>query len=96
MIDKLIVPFKMEPANKNQAMSIESDCNKEKIPDDKVINPKSTLIIIGLLNLINKSRNTINENTKIEKYNLDTNSIKSCGVWIWGEYIIFYRLKSIK
>ncbi len=96
MIDKLIVPFKMEPAKKNQAMSIESVCIKEKIPEDKVINPNSTLIIIGLLNLINKSRNTINENTKIEKYNLDTNSIKSCGVWIWGEYIIFYRLKSIK
>jgi hypothetical protein len=77
-------------------MLIESVCIKEKIPEDKVINPNSTLIIIGLLNLINKSRNTINENTKIEKYNLDTNSIKSCGVWIWGEYIIFYRLKSIK
>jgi hypothetical protein len=77
-------------------MLIESVCNKDKIPEHKVINPKSTLIIIGLLNLINKSRNTINENTKIEKYNLDTNSIKSCGVWIWGEYIIFYRLKSIK
>jgi len=77
-------------------MSIESDCNKDKIPEHKVINASSTLIIIGLLNLINKSRNTINENTKIEKYNLDTNSIKSCGVWIWGEYIIFYRLKSIK
>jgi hypothetical protein len=77
-------------------MLIESVCIKERIPEDKVINPNSTLIIIGLLNLINKSRNTINENTKIEKYNLDTNSIKSCGVWIWGEYIIFYRLKSIK
>ncbi len=77
-------------------MLIESVCIKEKIPEDKVINPNSTLIIIGLLNLINKSRNTINENTKIEKYILDTNSIKSCGVWIWGEYIIFYRLKSIK
>jgi hypothetical protein len=80
MIDKLIVPFKMEPANKNQAMSIESDCNKEKIPDDKVINASSTLITIGLLNLINKSRNTINENTKIEKYSLDTNSIKIVGM----------------
>jgi hypothetical protein len=51
-------------------MSIESVCNKEKIPEDNVINAKSTLIIIGLLNLINKSKNTINENTKIEKYNL--------------------------
>jgi hypothetical protein len=80
MIDKLIVPFKMEPANKNQAMSIESVCNKEKIPDDKVINASSTLITIGLLNLINKSRNTINENTKIEKYSLDTNSIKIVGM----------------
>ena len=75
-------------------MSIESDCNKDKIPEHKVINPKSTLIIIGLLNLINKSRNTINENTKIEKYNLDTNSIKNCGVWIWGECIVLNRLNS--
>jgi hypothetical protein len=60
----------MEPAKKNHAMSIESVCNKEKIPEDNVITAKSTLIIIGLLNLINKSKNTINENTKIEKYNL--------------------------
>ncbi len=75
-------------------MLIESVCIKEKIPEDKVINPNSTLIIIGLLNLINKSRNTINENTKIEKYNLDTNSIKSFGVWIWGECIVLNRLNS--
>ena len=75
-------------------MLIESVCIKEKIPEDKVINPNSTLIIIGLLNLINKSRNTINENTKIEKYSLDTNSIKSFGVWIWGECIVLNRLNS--
>ena len=60
-------------------MYIGNVCNKEKTPEDKVINPNSTLIIIGLLNLINKSRNTINEKTKIEKYNFDTNSIKKCG-----------------
>jgi hypothetical protein len=89
MIDKLIVPFKMEPAKKNQVMSIENVCNKEKIPEHKVINPKSTLIIIGLLNLINKSRNTINENTKIEKYNLDTNSIKILG-YGFGANVLFF------
>ena len=76
MIDRQIVPFKIDPANKNQVMSNESVCNREKMPEDKVINPNSILIIIGLLNLINKSRKTINEKTKIEKYNLDTNSIK--------------------
>lgn len=80
MIDIAIVPFKMELTKMNQVMSIENVCNKEKIPEDKVINPNSTLIIIGLLNLINKSSKTINEKTKIEKYNLDTNSIKDCEV----------------
>jgi hypothetical protein len=58
-------------------ISIVKVCNKANNPADNVINPKSTLIIIGLLNLIIKSANTINEKTKIEKYNLDTNSIKS-------------------
>ena len=70
-------------------MLIESVCIKEKIPEDKVINPNSTLIIIGLLNLINKSRNTINENTKIEKYNLDTNSIKNCGYGFEANVLFF-------
>jgi hypothetical protein len=34
---------------------------------------------MGLLNLISKSTNTMSEKTKIEKYNLLTNSIKSGG-----------------
>jgi hypothetical protein len=70
MIEKLIVPFKIELKKKNQVILIESVCNKEKKPEDKVINTNSTLIIIGLLNLIIKSANTISEKIKIEKYNL--------------------------
>ena len=77
MIEKLIVPFKIELKQKNQLILIESVCNKEKKPEDKVINPKSTLIIKGLLNLIIKSANTINEKTKIEKNILETNSISN-------------------
>ena len=59
------------------------------MPEDKVINPNSILIIIGLLNLINKSRNTINEKTKIEKYLLVTNSIKKCG-YEFETNVLFY------
>lgn len=70
-------------------MYIGNVCNKEKMPEDKVINPNSILIIIGLLNLINKSRNTINEKTKIEKYNLVTNSIKKCG-YEFETNVLFY------
>ena len=70
MIEKLIVPFKIELKKKNQVILIESVCNKEKKPEDKVINTNRTLITIGLLNLIIKSANTISEKTKIEKYNL--------------------------
>ena len=70
-------------------MYIGNVCNKEKIPEDKVINPNSILIIIGLLNLINKSRNTINEKTKIEKYILVTNSIKKCG-YEFETNVLFY------
>ena len=70
-------------------MYIGNVCNKEKMPEDKVINPNSILIIIGLLNLINKSRNTINEKTKIEKYNLVTNSIKKCG-YVFETNVLFY------
>jgi hypothetical protein len=70
MIEKLIVPFKIELKKKNQVILIESVCNKEKKPEDKVINTNSTLITIGLLNLIIKSANTISEKIKIEKYNL--------------------------
>jgi hypothetical protein len=77
MIEKLIVPYKIELKKKNQVILIESVCNKEKKPEDKVININSTLITIGLLNLIIKSANTINEKTKIEKYILETNSISN-------------------
>lgn len=70
-------------------MYIGNVCNKEKMPEDKVINPNSILIIIGLLNLINKSRNTINEKTKIEKYILVTNSIKKCG-YVFETNVLFY------
>jgi hypothetical protein len=70
MIEKLIVPFKIELKKKNQVILIENVCNKEKKPEDKVININSTLITIGLLNLIIKSANTISEKIKIEKYNL--------------------------
>ena len=79
MIEKLIAPLKKEPAKKNQVISIVNVCNKDKQPDDRVTTPNSTLIIMGLLNLISKSTNTISEKTKIEKYNLLTNSIKSGG-----------------
>jgi hypothetical protein len=80
---KLIVPFKMELKKKNQVISIESVCNKDKKPEDKVINANSILMIMGLLNLIIKSANTISEKTKIEKYNLETNSINN-----WGDGFI--------
>jgi hypothetical protein len=73
------VPFKKELVKKNIAISISKVCNSDNKPEDKVINPRSTLMIMGLLNLIIKSTNTINENTKIEKYNLETNSIKILG-----------------
>lgn len=70
MIEKLIAPFKKELAKKNQVISIVNVCNKDNKPDDKVMTPNNTLIIMGLLNLISKSTKTINEKTKIEKYNL--------------------------
>jgi hypothetical protein len=77
MIEKLIVPFKKELAKKKQLILIEEVCSRDKKPEDKVINPKSTLIIKGLLNLIIRSANTISEKIKIEKYNLETNSISN-------------------
>ena len=84
-----MVPFKKELAKKNQVIPIERVCSREKKPEDKTINPKSTLIIKGLLNLIIKSANTISENTKIEKYNLDTNSIKNCGCGFEANVLFF-------
>ena len=77
MMEKLIAPLKKELAKKNQVISIVNVCNKDNKPDDKVTIAKSTLIIMGLLNLIIKSANTISEKTKIEKYNLETNSINN-------------------
>jgi len=77
MMEKLIAPLKRELAKKNQVISIVNVCNKENKPADKVTTAKSSLIIMGLLNLIIKSANTISEKTKIEKYNLETNSINN-------------------
>ena len=69
-MEKLIAPFKKELTKKNQVISIVKVCNKDRLPEDKVITPNNTLIMIGLLNFISKSTNTINEKIKIEKYNL--------------------------
>ena len=68
IIEKATTPFKMELMKKKYCKSKCKLIINEKQPAARESMHKLNLIIIGLLNLIIKSTNTMSENTNIEKY----------------------------